>query len=280
MRYVVLGMHKSGTTLIAQTMHESGIDMGSFDPSSTYDQGNHHEREETLRLNKRLLDCGDAHSVTVVEAVSREDAPASLIGEMRETVRKLDAQHENWGFKDPRNCLTLEVWSSVLPEYKVVGVYRHPREVWNRYVHSKSPLARLGRALRGWRALKAWHVYNASLRACHDDPDTELLLLEYGRFMRQEESLAALGRFLGIEVLDIRKPELHRTSQEATLLYQIARFLQATLFSRDVEELYRDLERRGSSSRKSSQTTEEPQPPMPTRPQPGSKDTRSDSSQR
>ena len=39
MVFVLLGMHKSGTTMIAQTLHHSGIDMGVENPNKLYDHG-------------------------------------------------------------------------------------------------------------------------------------------------------------------------------------------------------------------------------------------------
>ena len=40
--YVVLGMHKSGTTLISQILHHSGVNMGGaeIETSRSYDEGN------------------------------------------------------------------------------------------------------------------------------------------------------------------------------------------------------------------------------------------------
>lgn len=254
-------MHKSGTTLLARTLHESGIDMGSFDASFEYDQGNHCERAETKRLNKELLGCGDAHSLTVLQVLSPRDASPALTSEMAETVRKLDTQHEHWGFKDPRTCLTFAVWATVLPTCRVVGIYRHPLEVWHHYVHSRSinPLKRLRRAASGWAALTAWYVYNRQLLVCSRDQGGKAqtaacLLLEYGKFMQQDDPLAKLGSFLGAPMRDVRRPDLHRAQQRQTLTYRIARFLQATLFSRDVEQLYRDLEDSAVSASTSKDT--------------------------
>lgn len=49
MIFVVLGMHKSGTTLVSQILHHSGIPMGDgFDENVTYDGGNKYERESTF----------------------------------------------------------------------------------------------------------------------------------------------------------------------------------------------------------------------------------------
>jgi hypothetical protein len=60
---VVLGMHKSGTTLVSEILHHSGIRMVENDSVESYDHGNHFEREDTNQFNKRLLGCGEASSI-------------------------------------------------------------------------------------------------------------------------------------------------------------------------------------------------------------------------
>lgn len=55
MIYVIMGMHKSGTSLIAETLHKSGINMGYFDEQLSYDEANHYERWHTSELNHYLL---------------------------------------------------------------------------------------------------------------------------------------------------------------------------------------------------------------------------------
>jgi len=49
-----------------------------------------------------------------------------------EDAKKLIGEFQSvkvWGWKDPRNCLTLPFWSNILPEFKVVLIVRHPTEV-------------------------------------------------------------------------------------------------------------------------------------------------------
>ena len=69
---VVLGMHKSGTSLISEILHYSGIDMIEQDSTLGYDEGFHHERRATSEINKDLLRSRGLHSL--------------------ETIRKLDAR--------------------------------------------------------------------------------------------------------------------------------------------------------------------------------------------
>jgi hypothetical protein len=49
---VFLSMHKSGTTLVSEILHHSGINMGDdIDEHVSYDRGNKYEHESTLGLN-------------------------------------------------------------------------------------------------------------------------------------------------------------------------------------------------------------------------------------
>lgn len=69
------------------------------------------------------------------------DAPPSLPGgwherealaplrEKARAVLRQTASAEPWGWKDPRNSLTLPFWSSLLPRLKVIVCLRHPLDV-------------------------------------------------------------------------------------------------------------------------------------------------------
>ena len=66
MIYIVLGMHKSGTTLLSQILHHSGISMGeNFNESVSYSQGNKYERETTQQINKEILGDPTAYSIDI-----------------------------------------------------------------------------------------------------------------------------------------------------------------------------------------------------------------------
>ena len=63
-----------------------------------------------------------------------------------------------WGFKDPRTIWTVEGWLRLLPNARMVGVFRHPSLVVG------SLTARPGLlAIESDRALSLWCAYNAEL---------------------------------------------------------------------------------------------------------------------
>ena len=144
---VVLGMHKSGTTLVAEILHRGGIAMVDRVPeASDYDERFFFERDEAVAINKALLG-RDAYSLDTVRLRPRADDPA-LRRRIADLVADLDARHGDWGFKDPRTCLTWPVWRELLPPHRLVCVYRHPLAVEGHY--------RIRNRQTSFRALRAW----------------------------------------------------------------------------------------------------------------------------
>ena len=93
MIYVILGMHKSGTTLISRILDSSGINMGTFDESRSYSMGNKGERAETVSLNRAMLGCGNGHSLSVSKPLTADQVGEEHIGELQKL-----------GFKDGRDA--------------------------------------------------------------------------------------------------------------------------------------------------------------------------------
>ncbi len=121
---IVAGFHRSGTSLVCRLLDRAGLFLGyelvGANPSNPY---GHFEDVEVLELHRQIMtDNGLSWQV---------DAPflPVLTGEhwrrMRRVIERRDEEHGLWGFKDPRVCLFLMVWKHLLPNAKVLVVYRH-----------------------------------------------------------------------------------------------------------------------------------------------------------
>ena len=217
---MVAGMHKSGTTLVAKLLHEAGIPMVE-DPASTgdYDAGHHFERASTLRLNHALLEGAmsrlprpvvTAAGVQVHHSLSilrREPRPnADTLQMMEELVGS--QENQPWGFKDPRTALTYSVWSRVLPEHRLVVVFRDSCEVADRYARSKAGL--MGRLVRS-RAQRVWRQYNEKLVEHVRAAGASALVLRFEDLVTDGgEELGRLERFLGTNIPTAPDPTRYR----------------------------------------------------------------------
>lgn len=235
---VVLGMHKSGTTLISETIHCSGFPMIESEAEGGYDDGNKMERAQIRTLNTKLLGDGGKQSLRVT---CRLD-PSSPLTEHIESARALVAAQDGmpWGFKDPRTLLTFDFWQNVLETPVLIGVFRDPVEVFGHY---------LRRAGKRWfsrdpaylpDALRAWCIYNQHLldlkQRCPD-----MLLLDYGKFMTTDDGMERLSAHLGRTLVDCRKPELRRAAVRSGVDYRLARLIVGLRDALDVDQIHRQL---------------------------------------
>jgi hypothetical protein len=259
MIYVVLGMHKSGTTLLAQILHASGIHMGEFDSEVGYDGGNHFERDDCREVNRDGLGGAQiwplwlavarwlglekryyVHSLSVTSrAVLAGEMSAATRGRMRQVISRADARHENWGFKDPSTCLIYPWWRSELPTHRVIAVYRGYGQLLKHYgVGSWRQL----NVPRLFRALRSWTLHNqrilAALKTCGDSA----ILVSYERLMDGEAEMQRLEAFVGQPVVDARRRSQHRHGGQSDGSLPLLAHLMVGALGADPREIFKSLE--------------------------------------
>ena len=121
---IIAGFHRSGTSATAQLLHRAGLFLGYelLEPLPSNPYG-HFEDREVVNLHQEILADNDRTWLVgepLLPVVSEARwARARAIVEFR------NAEHALWGFKDPRACLFLMIWKYLLPDMKVLLVYRH-----------------------------------------------------------------------------------------------------------------------------------------------------------
>lgn len=227
---VVLGMHKSGTTLVSRLLHRSGIEMLDADDDRSYDQGNQYERECTLRINDRLLGSAGVESISIRARVVKHGLD-EIESDMQRVVDELQRSRSTWGFKDPRTCLTYPYWERVLPPHVIVAVMRSPQEVWLRYRRThRNPLRRVARA---WRVANAWTRHNEGIAGVLERTTQPAILLDYRALVTTDHEFRRLEEFLGRELVDERRRDLYRNRADDAPLFDM------------VSAVYRGLHRVG-----------------------------------
>lgn len=211
---LVLGMHKSGTSLLAELLHRSGIAMGDLAAAgegADYDRGHKFEDAQVQALNKAILGFGESYRLPA--RPPRPDAAQQAA--MQALIAARQAAGGDWGFKDPRTVLTYEAWQALLPPHRLLAVYRHPTEVWGHYrrLGPKGPPWRRLRWL--WAILEAWLAYNRRILAIlAAAPGGSTFLVGYEQLMDPGgRALADLERFLGRPLVDARRPGQYRNQR-------------------------------------------------------------------
>jgi hypothetical protein len=129
----VLGMHRSGSSLLAQIMHRNGIAIGTnLVGKSAHNPDGHFEDRFILQINKKIL----------IHFGGTWDRPAQLPGNWLEDpfVKRLLSkarayrheeidQYDRFFFKDPRTCLLVPFWHSAFGDMLYVVILRHQDSV-------------------------------------------------------------------------------------------------------------------------------------------------------
>ena len=65
----------------------------------------------------------------LVREISSEEFLNSYLGDKKKVCSSLFEIDFPWGWKDPRNTFTLEIWRDIFPNAKVIHIYRNPVDV-------------------------------------------------------------------------------------------------------------------------------------------------------
>ncbi len=110
---IILGMHRSGTSLIAGILHHLGVDMGRHLLGRSWSNPlGHFENIEFLDLNERILkEAGGSW-----REPPRKEKILELNGKFSEEIRNVIKKNKNnvWGWKDPRTVLTIDLFINFL----------------------------------------------------------------------------------------------------------------------------------------------------------------------
>ncbi len=136
-----------------------------------------------------------------------------------------------WGWKDPRNSLTLPFWQELLPKLKTVIIVRNPLEV------AYSMRERNGTSYSF--GLRLWEIYNR--RVIETLSKQERLVTHYDLFFEDAGTeLRRIVRFIGLPDEEVNSAAALITTQRRHTHFTIDQLIDARV-SAEVIELYRAL---------------------------------------
>lgn len=162
----VLGMHRSGTSMLAGTLQEAGLVLGDVVTAAPHNRKGNREALPIRTLHDDLLSSAGGDWQTPPEAVVWRPVHRLL----RDALIERFADQPIWGFKDPRSLFCLEGWLEALPQMEAVAIARHPLEVAaSLQARDRMPLA---------DGVALWEAYNRRLLHWIDQFECPLLVFE------------------------------------------------------------------------------------------------------
>jgi hypothetical protein len=203
----VLGMSRSGTSLTMRMLSLAGVYLGpeedllggelSHIPAEDRDNARaanpdgFWEHYRLMRLNERILRRFGGNwrePPTFPEGWETSERLDAERDEARALIEETFAGRELWGWKDPRNSLTLPFWQALIPALRHVICLRNPLDVARSLERRDKMPVETGLGL--------WLVYVSEALA--NTADKERLLVPYEAYFDDGEEMAGrLARFIG-----------------------------------------------------------------------------------
>ncbi len=210
--FVVLGMHRSGTSAVARGVQALGVTLGSpLLPPNAENPGGFWEHEAIVDLNERLLRALHLRwdSIRLIRPESWEsDEVEAFLAEFSDLAARYFRGEHRWAFKDPRTMRLLPFWQRALlrggfaPSY--IFVVRNPLSV-----------AESLRSRNQFSIIKSqllWLAYN--LPAVSALRDSAVVFVDYDRLVDSPvRELGRVAKTLGLD-LENAKEELSGYAEE------------------------------------------------------------------
>lgn len=199
---VVLGMHRSGTSMLGSVLHNLGVEMVSDEDKARSEFDNvlgFYENYQVALLNESLLKVLNASWDNPPKIKIEESKENYHINKLRKQAAQLvDELHTDTdiaGIKEPRMAILMDFWKDIISGPKYVFIFRNPLDV------AKSLNKRQNMPIPD--GLELAFKYNSSILEFLNSGKQEALVLRYEDFLTEQiYHVRRLINYLGLEDSD------------------------------------------------------------------------------
>jgi hypothetical protein len=142
---VVLGFHRSGTSMTAHILSVLGVTMGDdagkgmLIGNAVENQKGYWEDEDFLDLSSRLMTRAGGgwdnppSTDRLMNVLKSKESVEPMIEDL--LAKKIERGHPRWGWKDPRTVITWPLYAPYLPNARIVRLHRKPEAAVNSLLH-------------------------------------------------------------------------------------------------------------------------------------------------
>ena len=221
--------------MLTRMLHVCGLDLGpesELMPAQADNPDGFWEHLRFVELNDEVLNSLDAAWDLPPRAY--EDFSDVRFDRLRMKGKRLVEEFDSakvWGWKDPRNSLTLPFWKSILAELKILVVVRNPLEVAYSMHERNGTSHPFG--------LRLWEIYNS--RILETTTTGERFVTRYDFFFENPEAeLGRIANFIGLSAGEVHRAAAFVIPRKRHAHFTIEQLINARA-SPEVVNLYRTL---------------------------------------
>jgi GT2 family glycosyltransferase/glycosyltransferase involved in cell wall biosynthesis len=231
----IAGAHRSGTSMLTRLLHDCGLFLGpesELMPAQADNPDGFWEHLRFVALNDEVLNAlGGAWDLP---PRSDEDFSDARLDPLRMKAKRLIKKFDSagvWGWKDPRNSLTLPFWKGIVPELKALIIVRNPLEVAYSMHERNGTSHSFG--------LRLWEIYNRRILGA--TTTAERLVTRYDSFFENpEKELSRIANFLGLPSGEINRAAALVAQRRRHTHFTTEQLIDACV-SPEVVDFYRTL---------------------------------------
>ena len=131
--YIIIGMHRSGTSFLSRALHQNGVFMGHKQSPNAEARYFQKRNIELMVSNGYTWDLPAIPKNYTAVNHSNSELLFNFFGihQNFDLLKELwqKGTPKNWGFKDPRNTFTLPYWLRLFPDARIIHIYRNGMDV-------------------------------------------------------------------------------------------------------------------------------------------------------
>lgn len=175
--FVISGMHRSGTSLVASYLKLCGLDIGkNLVPPYRDNVFGYYEDIDFVNFHNKILNKNKKNILNADKLKFDETDVKDAINLLK---KKRQLGQTSW--KDPRTVLFLDFWQKILNDYKFLFLFRHPYFVIDSLFRRKTDRIL---NLRPYLSAKSWITYNKKILSFHKQNLSGSILVNIEDFIK------------------------------------------------------------------------------------------------
>jgi hypothetical protein len=140
---IIIGMHRSGTSMLTKFIEESGIFIGKKNKMGPNKEAFFFQRINEWMLFQKGASWDNIDNLKFHSEFTNDNLIKVVKDRLQSIIHTRNYLHFrdiifkgnlmecdlNWGWKDPKTTILLDVWSKIFPDAKIVHIYRNPIDV-------------------------------------------------------------------------------------------------------------------------------------------------------